>query len=178
MSAIPLQHVRGRKWLERIAKFRVQVWNQDGSIDATSFTDGQCLEATDAEAIHVVVLDGETLIAAIRFNSYATLSDCPLAQQYRAAGIDVPGPVAVPERLVVAEKHRRRGILSGLADHMLELCQQYGCRSMISECSPATADMLRKRGRQSLGYAPHDPRFPHTRYEWMLTDIEAMHGGS
>ena len=36
-----------------------------------------------------------------------------------------------------------------------------GARFTISECTPAAADLLRKRGCQSLGMAPYDPRFPN-----------------
>lgn len=174
----PVRLVSGEDWLARIARFRVDVWQSYGILAEGYYIDGRCLEEQDQEAIHLVILAGDRLCGAVRYNDYAQLADCPLASSYRAAGIELSGPIAIPERMVVDPEFARQGIWAELSDRLLQLCVERKARYMISECSELVARAMRKRGRQSLGMAPIDPRFPGARFEWMLTDIEALRRSS
>ena len=49
-----------------------------------------------------------------------------------------------------------------------------GARYVLSVYPPDAAKLMRKRGRKSLGFAPPDPRFPNTTFEWMLADARVI----
>ena len=166
-----LQHVGGEDWLQRIARFRYRIWQEDGLIDESLFPDGPVIEEVDRQAIQVVHLDEGQLVASIRYAQFDSLQQAPQAEEFARCGIALWGAVALPERLVVHPDYRRRGILDAIATYMVELARQHGARYIISECSPPTAELLRKRGRPSLGFSPQDPRFPGVRYEWFLSDL-------
>jgi len=164
--------VSGDDWLERIARFRVSVWRAEGMLSDTCFTDGCCLELIDSKAIQVVVTDNDRLVGAIRYYQYEQLADCPNASSFNLSCVSIPSPVATPERLVVDSDYKRRGIFKVLGLAVRALCYRHGARCMISECAPPVAKALREMGRQSLGMAASDPRFPNTNYEWILSRVD------
>ncbi len=166
--------VSGDVWLTRIARFRVEVWRAYGILADGCYEDGLCLEPQDQDAIHIVLQAEGRLCGAVRYNDYPRLEACPLASSYQAAGIVLDGPIAVPERLVVAPEFAGLDIWAALSDRLLQIGQQRQARYMISECSEPIARAVKKRGRRSLGMAPVDPRFPGSRFEWMLTDFTAL----
>lgn len=166
--------VHGEAWLARIARFRVEVWQSYGILAEGWYEDGLCLEPEDQHAIHIIYQIEGRLCGAVRYNDYPSLEECPLASSYREAGIALEGPVAIPERLVVAREFSGQSIWAALSDRLLQIGQQRQARYMISECSEPIARAVKKRGRHSLGTAPADPRFPGSQFEWMLTDFSSL----
>jgi len=172
------QIVQGDDWLQRIARFRVEVWLLNDMIDPSSYPDGCCMEEADRTATHIVVEIDNRLVGATRVTHHQDIYSSHNGDYYRAAGIELEGPITIPERMVVHPDVKRKGIYRVLSDEILRQAKKYGSQHAISECTPAAADMLRQRGRKSLGMAPHDPRFPNTSFEWMLTDIELIAKGA
>lgn len=163
------------EWLERIARFRVEVWRANGMISPASFPEGVCVEAVDLIATHFIIEHDAELIGACRYVQYPDVASSHHAEYYKAAGIELQGPIGIPEHTVVHPDRMRLGLGGKLASAQLGQAIAHGARYMISEAAPAAASMLRKRGRKSLGMAPLDARFPSVQFEWMLTDIhEAM----
>lgn len=168
------EEVSSPEWLDRIARFRVEVWKLNDMIDASYFPDNKCLEKVDEIALHRIVQEGGRLIAATRYTHYDDLQSTHHGTYYREAGIDLVGSVGLPEHTVVHPDFAGRGLGKAITDahfaHGLEL----GVRYHVSENTAVNAELMRKMGRTSLGMAPPDPRFPGIQFEWMLLDLEAQ----
>lgn len=166
--------VSGPEWIDRIAKFRIDVWSQADLVDVSFFPDGKWLDDVDADATHIVIVEDGELLAAVRYCQYPTIDSTHHGSYYREAGIDLDGPIGIPERMVVRQDLARKGLAWVLANAIAYQAVTQGARHVISECSEGTAALMRKRGRPSLGFAPYDPRFPNVRFEWMHSDIAVV----
>jgi len=163
--------VEVNEWLDKLARFRFEVWSANNMIDPSLFPEQKCLEDVDQTAIQIVIELKDELVASTRFASYPDIYSTHHGDYYKNAGIRLEGAVGIPEHTVVRPDMTRRGLHSLIIDEVIRQAIIVGARFTISECTPAAADLLRKRGRQSLGMAPHDPRFPNIQFEWMLTEV-------
>ncbi|GJM13004.1 MAG: hypothetical protein DHS20C12_14070 [Pseudohongiella sp.] len=157
-------------WLEQIARLRVEVWDHYGMVDMSYFPDNKCLEAVDSIAIHHIAQHEGRLMAAARYTVYPDLESSHNAGYYKEAGIQLEGPIGIPERTVVHPDFSGQGLGRAIArTHRAEALKQ-GVRFNISENTEVNARLLRAIGRKSLGMAPPDPRFPGIQYEWMCLE--------
>lgn len=166
--------VSGEEVLERIGRFRFDVWNAAGLVVPEAFPGGTWRDPLDAVARHwVVEVDGR-LAGAIRYTQFDRLDDMPEAAQYRKVGLDVPGPYGLPERLIVDPAHQGLGLADLLGTTVREAAIAQGARCLVVEASPAMVPRLLRRGRRHLGPGAHDPRFPTVSFQLMLTDLTLL----
>jgi len=175
-NEIKLEEVHSEEWIERIAYFRVEVWNLNGMVDMSYFPERKCLEAVDSEAIHRIAQWQGRLIAATRYTQYADLQSTHHGDYYGRAGIELQGPIGIPEHTVVHPEFAGRGLGKAITESHVAHALKFGVRFNISENTLANAEMMHKMGvtsRKSLGRAPPDPRFPGIQFEWIALDVEA-----
>lgn len=166
--------VNSPDWLEKIARFRVAVWMAHGMIDPRCFPDGVCDEAVDRIATHFIIEREGDLLGACRYVRYPDLASSHHAAYYKSAGIELEGPIGIPEHFVVHPDSERQGIGIKLVKAQQAHAIANNVRFLISEASPAAAALLLQLGRRSLGPAPEDARFPGMQFVWILTDLQAI----
>jgi len=170
-----LIEVNSEEWLERIAHFRVKIWKYNNMIDESYFPENKCLEEADKIATHrIVEWEGE-LIAATRYILCEDLDSTHHGDYYKKQGIQMPGPIGIPEHTVVHPDFVGKGIGKAITLAHRQQALKSGARYNISENTKVNADLLRKMGVRSLGMAPPDPRFPGIEFEWMCTDLEPLY---
>ncbi|NKB32839.1 MAG: hypothetical protein GKR91_07045 [Pseudomonadales bacterium] len=169
-----VSNVSGAEWLEKIAQFRFEVWKANNMIDLALFPEQKCLEEIDHEAIQIVIESNGQLVAASRYISYPDLYSTHHGDYYKQASVVLEGRVGIPEHTVVRPDMVRKGLHNLIVDEVFRLAKEVGATYTVSECTPAAARLLRKRGRKSLGMAPLDPRFPGIEFEWMVSDVTEL----
>jgi len=163
--------------LEAIYRFRVRVWRDSGLLADDAFADGRWKDHYDDVAMHVAMFVDDELAAAIRYTQWPRLADMPDAAYFSHAGIGDVGPIGLPERLIVDPGHRRMGLYRQIADHIYHHARANGATHVLMEATEPTAALMAKRGRQILGDAPPDPRFPGVRFQWVLSDLSPPKDG-
>ena len=176
----PLSNVRGPvevsgdEAVERIARFRYAVWAASGLMDPTAFPDGRWRDDLDDQARHLVLEAEGRLVGAARYTQWERMDDMPEGAYYRSIGLDLDGPIGLPQRVVVTPEARRRGLSMKLADGLLHLGIEMAARYILAEASAGAVRMMLKRGRRHVGPAPYDARFPGVRFQIMLTDMREL----
>ena len=168
-----LEEVSSEEWLDRIAHFRVEVWKFNDMIDMSYFPENKCLEDVDKIATHRIVEWEGKLIAATRYTQYPDLESTHHGDYYSKQGIQLSGPIGIPEHTVVHPDFVGRGLGKAITRAHRRQAIASGARYTISENTKVNADLMRKMasGSKSLGLAPPDPRFPGIEFEWMCTDL-------
>ncbi len=163
--------------LDAIYQLRARIWTESGAAHPDAFPDGRWTDDWDAVARHEAMwVDGE-LAASIRYTQWPAIHEMPNAEYFSHSCVDVQGPIGLPERLVVDPRHRRIGLYRTFADHLLHFARAQGATHVLMECTEPVAALLIKRGRRLVGEAPFDPRFPTTRFQWVLSDLGEVQGG-
>ncbi|PCI75473.1 MAG: hypothetical protein COB20_12865 [SAR86 cluster bacterium] len=170
-----LVEVNSQEWLERIAYFRIEVWKLNAMVDMAYYPENKCLEEVDKIATHRVVELKGRLIAATRYTQYPNMNSSHNGAYYRQEGIELPGPIGIPEHTVVHPEFVGRGLGKAITIAHRQQALQNGVRFIISENTKVNADLLRKMGKKSLGMAPPDPRFPGIQFEWICSDLEPFY---
>ena len=168
-----LEEVDSPEWLEEIARFRVEVWYHNGMVDMAYFPEGKCLEEVDKSATHQISRWEGKLIAATRHTLYTDLESTHHGDYYSRQGISLEGPIYIPEHTVVHPDFVGRGLGKIITRTHRRQAIAAGARHTISENTKVNADLMRKMGVKSLGFAPPDPRFPNIQFEWMYSVIES-----
>ena len=120
----------------------------------------------DVTGRHWVVLDGGVPVAAARLTIHSVLNEAPHAEIYRGLlPDDLPGPIGVLNRLVVARSHAGRGIPRSLDVARINAARRSGCRHLIGETSAGLPrlEQLRSLGFEVLGQAGDYRSGPLTR---------------
>ena len=165
-----LQRVSTPEWIDRIAHFRFDVWQARGMIDTSYFPEQKCLEPIDQQAVHFAVEWEDELVAAARISRHDDIHSTHHGDYYRKAGIDLEGPVAIPEHTVVRPDMDGKGLHKLITAENIRVAKEFGVRYSVVECTPIAAALIKKMGRPSLGRAPDDPRFPGIEFEWILAE--------
>lgn len=168
-----LEEVSSTEWLEKIARFRVEVWNHNRMIDMSCFPENKCLEEVDKIATHRIAQWEGKLIAATRYTFYPDIDSSHHGDYYRKQGIRLEGSIAIPEHTVVHPDFVGRGLGKLITLAHRQQAIRDGVRYTISENTRVNADLMRKMGVKSLGVAPPDARFPGIEFEWMYSDVAA-----
>lgn len=138
---------RESRILEQVYRLRVSAWrarNRDFPA-MEAWTD-----AFDASGRHWVVLDGDAPVAAARLTVHSELLQAPSSEIYRGLlPDDLPGPIGVLTRLVVAPSHAGRGLSRALDLARIEAARESGCQHLIGE---TFAGLPRFRQMQALGF--------------------------
>jgi len=156
--------------LEQVYRLRVAAWrarNPDFP-DMEAWTD-----AFDTAGRHWVVMDADVPVAAARLTVHSQMAEVPSAEIYRGLiADDLPGPIGVLTRLVVAANHGGRGLSRALDMVRIEAARESGCRHLIGATlvGLARVQQMSALGFDLIGHAePYsdgpltnlpDPRFP------------------
>ena len=169
----PIQ-VSGPEVLDRIGRFRFEVWAATGLLVSDAFPGKTWRDSQDDSARHwIIEVDGR-LAGSVRYCQFDRLDDMPEAAQYRELGLALEGPIGLPERLVVHPAFHGMGLRRSLLTGVWAAAKASGARWLLSECAPTMVSHLLARGRKLVGPAALDPRFPTVRFQFILTDVEKL----
>ena len=159
--------------LEAISRLRVVVWRETGSLAPGAFPDGVWWDPIDAHARHWVFRRDGEVVAAGRLSIHPRLEEVWQAEEYLAAELDLEGPVAAPDRVVVARSAQGRGLASRLVEVQDAAAVEAGARHAVRQASPAMQRLVGERGWRGVGPASIDPRFPGVPFQIMTRDLRA-----
>ena len=157
--------------LDSISRLRVTVWRDTGSLAPGAFPDGVWWDPIDTDARHWVFRRDAGLLAAGRLSIHTRLEEVWQAEEYLGAGLDLEGPVAAPDRVVVARTAEGRGLASRLVEVQDEAAIEAGAQHAVRQASPAMQRLAAARGWRAVGAASPDPRFPDVRFQIMTRDL-------
>lgn len=147
--------------MDAILRLRVAVWAAEG-VDITPNGSGALQhEPCDPDAAHVVCVDGDSVVAAVRLTVHDALASSPIPPELR---VPLPGPFALLSRLVVHPSHQGCGLGHSMVSRAIEEAESLHLRSVVAYTTVAGMGRnLRKRGFTSLAEADvtwGDRRFP------------------
>ena len=146
--------------IEAICRFRVEVWRQMGSLAEGAFPDGLWRDPIDADCTHWVVMRGDRLVAAGRLSMHESLAQVHQGQEYINTGLQLQGPIAAPDRLVVCPTAQRQGLAWKLMELQDQVAKEAAARYAVSQVSPGMSRLRVRRGWQLVRPATPDSRFP------------------
>jgi phenylacetate-CoA ligase len=166
-ALVPIE-VTDRNLIDAICRFRVEVWSATGRLAPGAFPDGTWRDEWDDRCRHLVVMQGDRIVAAARWGVYRSLSEAPEADQYKEMQLELDGPIAVVERVVVSTAVSHLGLSVALLNAIQEKLRADGVKYEIGQVSPSMLRLMRRRGREILGPAAPDPRFPGLEFRLVL----------
>jgi ribosomal protein S18 acetylase RimI-like enzyme len=173
-----------QKIMERIGKFRIDVWKEETEVNHALFPDGIWIESIDYEARHWIAIDlsnresqiipsieeFETnndlkIVGVARLSVHGDLQSNPdgylLIQNHLEHLVQPPyGHLC---KLVVHNDYRGFGIGKQLNERRLVMAKHLGAKSMLVTASPQNKNILLKFGFQDsniLEVFPNRPHFP------------------
>ena len=167
--------------LERIGRLRYEVWEGEGSVDASQFPDRVWVDAMDraASARHWFVQDpaGE-VVAAARLTLHGETDDYRDVELWKAKGIPLAFPVCDLGRLVVRRDARRRGLATRLNALRVDAAKAWGAGAIICTASEANHGLLCKRHDfVPLGHTAVFSDRPHTTFHTAHLILREADGG-
>lgn len=165
--ALPLpQEVTDPAEIAEICRFRAQVWRDTGQTAADAFPVQGWRDPIDGVCRHWVIRDpAGQLLAAGRLSVHATLDEVHQAEEYRRYGLDLNGPIAAPDRVVVSPAMQGAGLGRRILDVQDEAARQIGARHAVRQASPGMVRLITQRGWRVVGPASSDARFPGVRFQ-------------
>jgi predicted GNAT family N-acyltransferase len=152
--------------IEEICRFRVSVWREQGQLASHAFPNGQWRDPIDDQSTHWLIRDSQgSCAAAGRLSMHGSLAEVHQAQEYLRFGLHLPGPVAAPDRVVVASFARESGLGRQILDLQDAAAQALGASHAVRQASPRMVQLLQHRGWQALGPASPDDRFPGVEFQ-------------
>ncbi len=153
--------------LRRIAKFRADTWRSTLAADGHTFHSSEIGDAWDEEAMHWVVLksppnDSEPrIVASARLIVANSLQEIPESEQYIGRGLpNLEGPIAAPDRVVVAPVYQGRGLAARLLEVQETTAQSLHAKWAVRQASPSMVRRLATRDWSLVGPADADAKFP------------------
>lgn len=143
--------------LDQVYRLRVEAWRARNPVFPRM---NAWSDAFDTVGRHWVVLETGEPVAAARLTVHAALAEAPSAEIYRGVlPDDLPGPVGVLTRLVVAPSHAGLGLSRALDLARIDAARAEGCRHLIGgtfDVHPR-AERMRALGFKVVGRAaPYD----------------------
>jgi GNAT superfamily N-acetyltransferase len=152
-----VERVLDEAMLEAIYRLRVAAWRaRVPEFPAVE----RWTDAFDAEALHWAVVENGAPIAAARLTVHDTLPEVADAECFqRVLPSDLPGPIAVMSRLVVASSHAGWGFSAELDAVRVDFARRLGCACVLAEAHPRTRRPIRL---QALGFEIVGPSYRGT----------------
>jgi hypothetical protein len=155
--------------IAEICRFRVSVWREEGQLAAHAFSNGQWRDPVDDRATHWLIRDVRGRCAAAgRLSMHDSLAEVHQADEYLRFGLQLPGPVAAPDRVVVAGFARASGLGRQILDLQDSAACARGASHAVRQASPRMAQLLEHRGWRVLGPASPDDRFPGVEFQVVI----------
>lgn len=176
-SFTPPREVTDPDAIAEICRFRARVWAETGHLAQAAFGPEGWRDPIDSHCQQWVIraADG-TLVAAGRLSVHARLEDVHQAEEYRRYGLELEGPVAAPDRVVVASSVQGCGLGRQILDIQDATARQRGARWAVRQASPGMVRLLCQRGWQIVGPASADPRFPGMDFQVAVKDLREAAG--
>jgi hypothetical protein len=157
--------------IDEICRFRVRVWGETGRLAVHLFPNGCWRDPLDDDCTHLAIVSGGELLAAARWSLHASLDQLPDSEQYARLGLDLDGPIALPERIVVSPHVPHLNLAWRLLDALDDLSVAVGARCSIAQASPGMLRLLSFRNRcRVVGEATEDRRFPGVKFVIVLRE--------
>jgi hypothetical protein len=158
-------------FIAEICRFRVSVWREEGQLASHAFPNGQWRDSVDDRSTHWLIRDFRGCCAAAgRLSMHRSLAEVYQADEYLRFGLQLPGPVAAPDRVVVARFARAYGLGRQILDLQDAAAQARGALHAVRQASPRMAQLLEHRGWQVLGPASPDDRFPGVEFQVVVKE--------
>jgi GNAT superfamily N-acetyltransferase len=158
---VELTEVTGSEQVDEICRFRAAVWLASQGANPVAFPSGSWRDPIDDGARHWVARDSNgNLLAAARFAIHDQLEDMIEHREYRRYYLEAHGPIAAPDRVVVAPAAQGQGLASQLLAIQHKAATAAGAVCALRQASPRMVRLLRHRGWRMHGPASIDPRFP------------------
>ena len=158
--------------IEEICRFRVRVWRQEGQLSSEAFGSGTWRDSVDDGALHWLIRDSRgRLAAAGRLSVHESLEDVHQAEEYLRFELALPGPIAAPDRVVVARFARKAGLGRRILDLQDAAAVARGASHAVRQASPRMVELLKHRGWQVLGPASSDERFPGVAFTAVIKEL-------
>ena len=154
--------------IDSICRFRVQVWAATGCLAPDAFPNGIWRDELDDTCKHLVVMQGERILAAARWSLHRSVDELPEAKQYQRLHLQLEGPIGVVERVVACPSVPHLGLSRVLLDAIEAKLRAAGARYELGQASPSMVRLSLRRGRHIVGPAAPDPRFPGVEFQIML----------
>jgi GNAT superfamily N-acetyltransferase len=149
-----------------ICRFRGRVWKETGKLRDDAFGDDGWCDPIDSHCQHWVIrTEDDALVAAGRLSIHDTLDEVHQSEEYRQYGLDLPGRVASPDRVVVCPSMQGRGLGWQILDAQDQAAVQQGAKHAVRQASPGMVRLLRRRGWKIVGPASADARFPGEEFQ-------------
>lgn len=103
--------------IHRIGELRYQVWLEEKATLGSLASRGRWVEHFDIDATHFIAIIDDSIVAASRITFHDNFGEVPDYEEYRDMNLDLPGPIASFNRLVVRRDFRGKG-LSSLMDRV------------------------------------------------------------
>ena len=157
--------------IDEICRFRVRVC-EEGQLSSEAFRIGVWRDHCDDDAIHWLIRDSDRRLAAAgRLNICASLDDVHQAEEYLRFGLKLPGPIAAPDRVVVARHARGKGLGRQILDLQDAAAEARDVSHAVRQASPRMIELLKHRGWRLLGPASHDDRFPGVDFQVVVKEF-------
>ena len=152
--------------VREICRFRARVWRQIGQLAENAFSPEGWYDPIDSDCRHWVIRDGRgKIVAAGRLSVHPSLDEVHQADEYRRYGLDLPGPIAAPDRVVVCPSTQGCGLGRQILDVQDHAARMAGARHAVRQASPRLIQLLQHRGWQIHGPASPDERFPGVEFQ-------------
>jgi GNAT superfamily N-acetyltransferase len=158
--------------IAEICRFRVSVWREEGQLASHAFPNGQWRDPVDGQSTHWLIRDFRGCCAAAgRLSMHRSLEEVHQAEEYLRFGLQLPGSVAAPDRVVVARFARASGLGRQILDLQDAAAQAAGASHAVRQASPRMAQLLEHRGWQVLGRASPDDRFSGVEFQVVVKEF-------
>ena len=166
-----------QRLIDEICRFRVEVWREEGQLSADAFPTGRWRDAIDDHATHWLIRtsDGSSA-AAGRLSIHPSLHEVHQCEEYLRFDLGLSGPIAAPDRVVVAPFARANGLGKWILDLQDAASIARGATHAVRQASPRMVQLLKPRGWRVLGPASPDPRFPGVEFQVVIKTFDSEMG--
>lgn len=158
--------------LNRIGKFRYDLWDKETIIDKSLFPGGVWLEELDFSVKHWIAVEKETneIVAVARLSIHDTLQETPDGSLWVEKDYNLSGPIGYICKLGCSSSVRGLGIGKRMNEIRMDAARILGANSMIVTASPSNSSILFKLGWKDTGIRVTFPNRPTTEF-WGLEYI-------
>ena len=163
MSDILLREIMGTDLVPLTFRLRYEVWSAETKLIPRVKKQGVITDSHDAHARHWVAFDEKEMVGAARMCVHEKQQDVPEGSCYKA--IELIGPLASINRLIVARSARNRGIAKKLDLHRIQAAKETGANCTVA----GPASDLRIHSLEKLGFlsTPHRCKCTYKKDFWL-----------
>lgn len=123
--------VKSNSRLERIARFRTDVWLLDGFLRHEQLTDGVFRIDGDEFCRHWIVEESDKIVGTGRLSLHESLTGLDVFEFWKDFERVIPMPFGYLSRLVVHPAFRKKGLAKVLDQTRIDAARNLGCKSIL-----------------------------------------------